>query len=646
MRTPAFLASVLCLAAPAVGADKFDWPQWQGPDRDAVSQETGLLQEWPEGGPPLAWRVEGLGGGDSAPAVADGRIFGMSARDGKEIVWALSEADGEEIWITTLGDAVEQRVPQSQEGPACTPTVDGDRLYVLGMGGRLACLSVDGGDVLWQRSLVDDFGGVAPTWSYRESPLVDGDKVVCTPGGPEALLAALDKLTGETIWKTSPPSASDQAAGEASPRSAPDGRESRGDAGRPPQAETADRRGDDRNSAPQIAGTKDSALFQSERWGMTGFQKEIPDGSYLVKLYFAETYAGITGSGERVFSFDVEGKEFEDFDIWEKAGGRDKAYIESVPVEIMDGRLDVTFTRQVENPAIKAIEIIRRGDDAENVAPIRINAGRTTPFTDSEDRVWLADQGFVGGQGNPGTMNFGGASPAGAPAGQRRGGRGGFGGFGGGRSGAAYSSPIAIDFEGERQYVQLTSDALVGVAASDGKLLWRYAAPANRMGINISTPIYRDGILFASSAYGNGGGAAKLIEEPGGGVKAEEVYFAREMQNHHGGMIVTDGALYGANGGNEGGFLTCLDFATGDVLWRDRDAPKGSLVMADGRLYLRAEGGELLLIEPSREELIVKGRFDQPDRTSLPAWAHPVVANGKLYVRDQGLLLCYNVKAE
>ena len=634
-----FLVGAVVAAGSAV-AD--DWPQWQGPGRDAISQEKGLLQSWPEGGPPLAWRVDGLGGGDGAPAVVDGRIFGMSARDGKEVVWALSEADGREIWATPLGDAVEQRVPQSQEGPACTPTVDGDRLYVLGMGGRLACLSVEKGEVIWQRSLVEEFGGVAPTWNYRESPLVDDGKVVCTPGGPEALLVAVDQRTGETIWQTPPPAAAEQATGEESSRPAPGRREGRGDAGRSERAETAERRGGDGGSAPPIAGAEDPALFQSERWGMTGFNKEVPDGDYLVKLLFAETFAGVTGPGGRVFSFDVEGKEFKDFDIWEKAGGRDRAYVESVPVKVTDGRIDVTFTRQVENPAVKAVEIIPQGAGAENAETIRINAGRDTPFTDSEGRVWLADQGFVGGGSNPGTMDFGGGPP--------RGGRGGRGGFGGGRggprSGAGYSSAIAIDFEGRRQYVQFTADAVIGVDAAGGTLLWRYAAPANRMGINISTPIYRDGLAFASSAYGSGGGAARLVSGEDGGIEAEEAYFSRSMQNHHGGMIVVDGALYGANGGNEGGFLTCMDFETGDVLWRDRDAPKGSLLLADGRLYLRAEDGELILIEPSREELIVRGRFEQSDRSSAPAWAHPIVSDGKLYVRDQGLLLCYDVAVE
>ena len=141
-----------------------------------------------------------------------------------------------------------------------------------------------------------------------------------------------------------------------------------------------------------------------------------------------------------------------------------------------------------------------------------------------------------GGQGGPG--GFGG-------------GRGGSGGFGGG--GAAYASPIAIDFDGQRQYVQLTARALIGVAASDGKFLWRYDKPANRMGLNCSTALYHDGMVFASSAYGAGAGLVKLSKDANGAVKAEEVYATTDMQNHHGGMILFDGCLYGASGGNEGG---------------------------------------------------------------------------------------------
>jgi outer membrane protein assembly factor BamB len=451
-----FFALVLSSATTFAGsAQSFDWPQWQGSDRNAISKERGLLQEWPKEGPPLAWKVTGLGGGYSAPSIAAGQIFGMSNRDDAEVVWALSEADGKTVWVMRLGPPVSQRMPQGKGGPGCTPTVDGERLYVLGLGGDLACLQVKDGKILWQRSLPRDFGGRVPTWSYRESPLVDGEKVVCTPGGPDASLVALDKLTGKTIWKSKVP-------------------------------------GDD--------------------------------------------------------------------------GGPDRP------------------------------------------------------------------GGFGRGPGGPGR------------------GRGGFGGFGG--SGAAYASAIAIDFEGQREYVQLTAKALLGVAASDGKFLWRYDWPANRAGINCSTPIYHDARMFAASAYGAGGGLVKLSKDASGGVKTLEVYSTKKMQNHHGGMILLDGCLYGANGGNEGGFLICLDFQTGKLLWDERDKPgrkgvrKGSVALADSRIYYRQEDGTTILFEPSPNEFIERGRFDQPDRSEAPAWSHPVLANGKLYLRDQDVLLCYNVRAK
>jgi outer membrane protein assembly factor BamB len=420
------LASVLLIGmAFAASAESFDWPQWQGPDRNAVSKETGLLKQWTKDGPPLAWKINGLGGGYSGPSIAAGRIFGMSNRDDDEVVWALSETDGRTLWVTRLGPALNQSWPQGKEGPGCTPTVDGELLYVLGLGGDLACLQAKDGKIIWQRSLKRDFGGIVPTWSYRESPLVDGDKLICTPGGEDATLVALDKLTGKTTWKSQVP------------------------------------------GSPQ----------------------------------------------------------------------------------------------------------------------------------------------------------------------------------------AAYASAIAIDFDGQRQYVQITQKALVGIAASDGKFLWRYDRPANSHGINCSTPIYHDGLVFAASAYGAGGGLVKLSKDANSGVKAEEVYLSKKMQNHHGGVILFDGCLYGANGGNEGGSLVCLDFNTGNVLWDQRDSgdrrvPKGSVALADGRLYYRTEKGTMLLIEPNPKQYVERGRFDQPDRSQQPAWTHPVIANGKLYLRDQDVLLCYDVKAQ
>jgi outer membrane protein assembly factor BamB len=412
----AFFACVVCVSV----AQADDWPQWQGPDRNSISKEKGLLQMWPKDGPALAWKAKGLGGGDSAPSIAGGKLFGMGNRSGDEVVWCLAEKDGTELWATKVEPAFRQRMPQSKEGPGGTPTVDGERLYAIGMGGELVCLQVKDGKEVWRVNLTKEFGGNVPMWSYRESPLVDGDKLICTPGGADAALVALDKANGKMVWKSKVP----------------------------------------------------------------------------------------------------------------------------------------------------------------------------------------------------------------------------------GSRGAAYSSVIAIDAAGQRQYVQLTQGTLVGVAAADGKVLWKYARPANRTGINCTTPIYYDGQVFASSAYGAGGGLVKLSKD-GDGVKAEEVYFTRSMENHHGGMIVHDGCLYGAHGGNGGGYLACLDVKTGTMLWnKQREVEKGSVAFADGRLYYRTESGAVLLIEPSAKEYLEHGKFKQPERSRSPAWAHPVVANGKLYIRDQDLLFCYDVKAK
>src|SRR4030095_11416630 len=195
-------------------------------------------------------------------------------------------------------------------------------------------------------------------------------------------------------------------------------------------------------------------------------------------------------------------------------------------------------------------------------------------------------------------------------------------------TGAAYSSAIAVDFRGQRQYVQFLGMAVAGVSAADGKLLWRFDKPANSMRLNISTPIYQDGHVFAASAYGAGGGVARLSKNATGEFVAEELWFSKSMENHHGGVILHDGALFGANGGNGGGYLACLDFKTGDVLWNEADrdkrrVTKGSVAFADGRIYYRTEDGPIVLIEPSRKEYLERGRFDQPERTDKPAWAHP-----------------------
>jgi outer membrane protein assembly factor BamB len=395
-------------AAPAPRRQNFDWPQWQGQERTAVSRETGLLQDWPKGGPTLLWKTDNLGGGYSTPSVAAGRVYGMGFRGDDEIVWAIDEKTGAEVWSAKIAQA-NRRVGYG-EGSRCTPTVDGDRLYVLGLGADLVCLKTADGEEVWRKDLRKDFKGNVGGWGYSESPLIDGDKVLCTPGGKEATLVALNKKDGQLIWKG----------------------------------------------------------------------------------------------------------------------------------------------------------VVPRGDQAH------------------------------------------------------------------------YSSIIAAEVDGHRQYIQFLGGGVVGLSG-EGKYLWRYDHPHNGTA-NCSTPLYRDGYVFAASSYGTGGGLAKLTGD-GDNVKAEEVYFTKHMKNHHGGMVLLGDHLYGSDEGR----LTCLEFETGKVQWAEGKAGKGSIAYADGRLYYRNEGGPVILVEANPKKYVEHGRFSPP-RTDKPAWPHPVVANGKLLIRDQQYLYCYDVK--
>lgn len=197
VRTWCVLGAGLASAVAGAAASAADWPQWRGPNRDAVSRETGLLKQWPDGGPPLKWTAKGIGQGYSAPAVAGGRIYLMGEDASSSYVRALDAKDGSILWSTPVG-----KIGGNYEGPRSTPTIDGDRVYALGQWGDLVCLSAKDGKEVWRKNLVDDFKGQMGDWQYTESPLVDGKRVVVTPGGPEGAVLALDKSNGKTLWRT------------------------------------------------------------------------------------------------------------------------------------------------------------------------------------------------------------------------------------------------------------------------------------------------------------------------------------------------------------------------------------------------------------------------------------------------------------
>jgi outer membrane protein assembly factor BamB len=195
------------LAVTAFGAASGnDWPQWRGPQRDGLSQETGLLKEWPKEGPKLLWRATGLGSGYSTPAVVGDRLY-LLGNDGldNESVLALAVNDGQRVWSTRLGKVGNPNQQPSFPAARSTPTVDGELLFALSSDGDLACLDRATGKLRWTKNLRADFGGKPGIWAYAESPLVDGEALVCAPGNSEATCVALNKKTGEVIWKCAVP---------------------------------------------------------------------------------------------------------------------------------------------------------------------------------------------------------------------------------------------------------------------------------------------------------------------------------------------------------------------------------------------------------------------------------------------------------
>jgi outer membrane protein assembly factor BamB len=336
------------------------------------------------------------------------RVYVQGMRNRQSVVTSLNRADGKPVWVRILGAAGDNdRGP----GPRSTPTIDGDRVYALSETGDLACLRVSDGTVVWQRNILKEFRGDNPYWLLSESPLVDGNMVIVTPGGRGAGVVALDKMSGKTIWTS----------------------------------------------------------------------KELSDG-------------------------------------------------------------------------------------------------------------------------------------------------------------AGYSSPIVADVGGVRTIMTFTADAGVGVRASDGKLMWRNSQAANGTA-NIATPVYSDGRVFFTSSYGTGASLLGL-KATGNEVRAQEIYFTRDMKNHHGGVVLVKGHIYGYNDS----ILTCLEFASGKVIWRDRSVGKGAVTYADGHLYILSENNVVGLVEATPAGYKEKGRFSITDQ-GLPSWAHPVVSGGRLYIRNQGTLTSYDVRA-
>ncbi|QDT31803.1 PQQ-binding-like beta-propeller repeat protein [Thalassoglobus polymorphus] len=418
------LAALVCVLMIQFAYAK-DWPQWRGPNRDGKLVGTGLKLDWTKNQPKHLWTIEGMGRGYASLSAADGKLYTTGNLPDGQAVICVDVNTKELVWSTPLTN---QAPKHGYPGSRCTPTLDGEYCYVVTSDGEIVCLKSSDGEVVWRRDFKKDFNGkMMSGWGFSESPLVDGDWVLCTPGGQDAIIVALDKKTGKDVWRTSVPNL-----------------------------------------------------------------------------------------GEK------------------------------------------------------------------------------------------------------------------------------------GKDGAGYSSIVVSEAAGVKQYVQLVGKGLIGVRASDGKLLWNYNRVANGTA-NIPTPVPFDDHVFASTGYGTGAVLVKLSRD-GSGVKATEEYFldSKTFQNHHGGMIQEGEYLYAGHQHNKG-FPICLHIPTGKVQWlgkirREKPEMSGSaaITYVDGQIIFRYQNGTVALVQATPDGFELNGSFT-PDYQDDKTWSHPVVYEGKLYLREQDKLMCYEL---
>ena len=412
------MLSAMMLMTVSVAVAK-DWPQWRGPDRNDISKETGLKQDWKKDAPKLLWTNREVGRGFSGTSVVGDKIYTLGCRnEEKDFVICIDAKTGKELWSTHFANFNNY---DRGGGPRGNATVVDGMLYAIGPKGDIVAVDAEKGTIIWQKEFNKDLGGkLMSGWGYSESPLVDGDHVICTPGGAKGTLVALNKKTGEVVWRS----------------------------------------------------------------------KDLTDD-------------------------------------------------------------------------------------------------------------------------------------------------------------AAYSSIIAAEIGGVKQYITLTKNATVGVAAKDGKLLWREVNNGFKIAV-IPTVVVSGEYVFATAGYGAGCDLIK-ITGTGNSLKSEKVYSNKNMANHHGGVVLLKDHLFGYGDGHG---WTCLNFKTGDIVWEDKSKQvigKGAITYADDRLYCFGESdGALAIIEPSTEGWKERGRLELPEKTKLPRkggqiWTHPVIANGKLYLRDLDLLFCFDI---
>lgn len=414
-----FIVAILAVAAPAtqappgklVASKEPGWPQWRGPRRDGISDEKGLLQTWPEGGPKLLWKIAGLGRGWSSPIVTGGSIY-ITGDVGEDLIIFAFDLEGKPRWKAVNGRAWTGQYPGARG--ACV--YDEGYLYHLNAHGRVACLDARTGRETWAVNVLERFDGAGILWGLSECLLVDGPRVIVTPGGKKGAMAALDKKTGETLWASDP----------------------------------------------------------------------------------------------------IEGNT------------------------------------------------------------------------------------------------------------------------------AGYGSPILFELGGRRHLVSCSSKHVFGVDADTGRNLWKRPRPSEYIALCFTPLLCGDGVYVTTP--GKNGGTLYRLGVQDGPPKVEAVWDA-PLDTLQGGTVLVDGFLYGSGYKGFKGWAA-LELATGKPLHTNRDLASGSVIHADGRLYCLSERGEMALLKPAPDAFEFAGRFPLVAERTSEVWAHPVLCDGRLYIRHHDSLSCYDVRAK
>jgi outer membrane protein assembly factor BamB len=583
-----------------------EWPQWRGPNRDGVSQETGLLKEWPGGAPKLLWQIDRAGVGYSSLSVRGGRLYTQGDLQGVEHVICLNAEDGKIVWAVQP-EPVAARLAQR-------------------VATELKAMDRDGDGVIVEAEALARLG-----WNFNQFDRpVDGDPKAIASARAKRLIAKLDKNGDgkldftefgpglrEKASEIDLPDKSADAAALAKQRSDAlfaaldkdkDGRISRSEASNTPLAAIVDRIGQPDPSSPKkektIGPEELRAYLEKSEPGRDGILTEEE-----LAQYFAAKFPGRDG----ILSADELRSTYGGYRNGYGDGPRGTPTLDGDVLYAEGGSGDLCCLEAASGRTVWHVNLVS-------------DLGGGVPgWGYSESPLVLGDWVIVTPGGKKGTL---------AALDKKTGKvvwR-----SDGDTEGAHYSSPVLAELGGVRQIVQMASRSVFGVRADNGGHLWTYTH-ANNGTANVCTPIPWKDHVFASSAYGTGGGLVHIATD---GAGAEEVYFEKKMANHHGGIVRLEEHLYGF--GESG--LICMNFLTGKIAWVARSVGKGSLVYADGMLYCLGEGHQMALVEANPKEYREHGRF-KIDNLGRPSWAHPVVAGGRLFIRNQERLAAYDVKA-